>query len=751
MAHGQQHMQLPIDGENASRRRSRVVLHKLKEKLNIKVKFMKPIWKKLLCNCKIGNQTCTNCRQRHGSENSQPPSYEDASHMNVSSTVPSGTSSNCSSRKKIVVSTVNSHNKHQVVEFVPSPQQANMNAHDRFKGGNKRVMHPEHRYADHPEGGKVSFFELPPNAIEYGGNHQHGGPQNKQPCCQNNKRPENNVKYHNSPMARSSSTEIPAEKITLQTAASMDGKCKPEYNSLCTKCMPEEDKIKKGFKGLLIQTPNFNYLTENKGPATKENTPTFDRSFLIQETALVNGMSINDVYDLNSHRLGKGSYGQVLKARHKETGEVNAVKIIRKANIENAMRMKREISIMKTLDHPNIVRLLEVYEDEECLYLVMEMCSGGELFDEIVRRGCFSEQYAATMMRQIFSAIAYCHGRDIIHRDLKPENILYANMKDESPIKVIDWGFATKCGKSHKFHTLVGTPYYVAPEVLIGNYDKGCDIWSAGVILFIMLVGYPPFHGNDNATILKNVKRGTINFVPHHWRKVSKTAIELITRCLSYDPRYRISAKEAFNHEWILQNITTVYVNPCIRQSLTKDLVKRFKQFDQYNTVKRLALTCIAHHLSDMDIAPLNTAFEMLNMQGDGVIYLKDIVKDLKDEPGANDQSVENIVSHLNLTGNEAIDYVEFIAASIEEELYMQKDFCKKAFRLFDRDGTGVITRENMRKVFQCDMHKEEFTDDFVDEIFNEVDMDRDGVINYTDFCTMLYGLSRPVDSVTLD
>ncbi|GFE53172.1 calcium-dependent kinase CDPK5 [Babesia ovis] len=623
--------------------------------------------------------------------------------------------------------------------------------------------------AEHPEGENISLLELPPNAIDHIHNvtasttattHStivSSNSPNKTHCSNTNRAAKNMAREDQcswnapNPITRAYSCEKHGCITHLRTTTSMEGMPKPEYNSLCTKCMPEEDRITRGFKGLLIQTPIFKYV-KDPPQANKEATPTFDRSFLIHETALVNGMSITDVYDLHSNRLGKGSYGQVLKACHKETGEVKAVKVIRKACIENAMRMKREITIMKTLDHPNIVKLLEIYEDEECLYLVMEMCSGGELFEEIVRRGCFSEQYAATMMRQIFSAIAYCHGKGIIHRDLKPENILYSNTCENSPIKVIDWGFATKCRKTHKFTSLVGTPYYVAPEVLIGNYDKSCDIWSAGVIMFIMLVGYPPFHGNDNAAILNNVKRGAINFVPHHWKHISKSAIDLITRCLSYDPRYRITAKAAFNHEWILSNATSVHVNPIVRQSLTKDLVKRFQKFDNYSTMKQLALTCIAHHLSDGDIGSLSTAFNVLNNAGDGVLYIGDIVKGLQSDKvkGQYDPAMQRLVEKLDTNGSGAIDYVEFLAASIDEEVYKQKDFCKKAFKVFDLDGKGVITRENMFKVFQCNMGGCEFTQDFIEQIFNEVDLDRDGVINYTDFCTMLYGLSNPEEVPTL-
>nr|AZL94174.1 calcium-dependent protein kinase [Cardiosporidium cionae] len=206
---------------------------------------------------------------------------------------------------------------------------------------------------------------------------------------------------------------------------------------------------------------------------------------------------------------------------------------------------------MKRIDHPNIIKLFEVYEDSENLYLVMDICTGGELFDRIIKSSFFSERYACGLMKQVFSATSYCHAHNIIHRDLKPENLLYADPSPLSPLKVIDWGFAAKCEKKHKFSSVVGTPYYVAPEVLFGNYDQACDIWSAGVILFIILCGYPPFYGSSNREILKKVQSGNYSFEHKNWDCVSSQAKDLIKKCLTYDPRKRITAQEALQHTWI--------------------------------------------------------------------------------------------------------------------------------------------------------------------------------------------------------
>ncbi|UKK02090.2 calcium-dependent protein kinase [Theileria orientalis] len=509
-----------------------------------------------------------------------------------------------------------------------------------------------------------------------------------------------------------------------------DSQEKPSYNSLCTKCMHKEDKIPKGYKGMIIN------LQSHKSEKEKDKSPYLDRSNLVLQTALVNGKSIEDVYNLAEDKLGKGSYGNVIKGVHRLSGATRAVKIIRKAKIENAMRMKREIQIMKKLDHPNIIKLFEVYEDTEHLYLVMEMCSGGELFDRIVNKGSFSENYAAFIMRQVFSAIAYCHNKNVLHRDLKPENILYCNSSSSSTIKIIDWGFATKCFKSHKFTSLVGTPYYVAPEVLLGNYDKACDIWSAGVIMFILLVGYPPFHGSNNAEILRNVKRGSIKFIPKHWSHVSKSAMDLITRCLSYVPGTRISAVDALNHEWIIKCTS---LPPMVAPNVSKSLARRFRNFLKYNKMKQMALTCIAYHLSERELAPLTSAFEALDRDGDGMLSISEVTTGLR-ESRDTQANIEQMARELDTDQSGAIEYTEFIAASIDSRLYDQNDFCSRAFHIFDTDGDGKITREDMLRVFTAESTSVSLTHDMVDEILNEVDLDRDGTISYQEFYSMLYG-----------
>ena len=277
--------------------------------------------------------------------------------------------------------------------------------------------------------------------------------------------------------------------------------------------------------------------------------------FFKKETFIAKKTSkMTDVYTVDSKTLGSGTYGVVKKVSHNITHQVRACKIISRKKIKNWERFQTEVKILQTLDHPNIIKLYEYFEDEKNVYLITEMCTGGELFDKIVEKEYFEEAYASKIFRQILNAINYCHKLEITHRDLKPENFLYETKEDNSEIKVIDFGLSKICntkntGKIERLKTRAGTPYYISPEVLAGNYDKQCDLWSAGCILYILLCGYPPFYGDDDQEILRMVQKGKFDFDGEEWDEVSKEAKDLIKKLIT-KPERRLTAQEALDHKW---------------------------------------------------------------------------------------------------------------------------------------------------------------------------------------------------------
>ncbi|GMI61912.1 hypothetical protein ScalyP_jg6062 [Parmales sp. scaly parma] len=256
-------------------------------------------------------------------------------------------------------------------------------------------------------------------------------------------------------------------------------------------------------------------------------------------------------YDIGTD-LGSGSFSVVKAATHRETGNIVAVKCIRRASLPADEReaLRDEVSILRELDHPNIIAMHDFYEEEQNFYLVMEVMEGGELFDRIVQKSYYNEKEARDLVKILLNSMQYLHVRNIVHRDLKPENLLLANKQDDSNIRLADFGFAKRVIKPLK--TQCGTPGYVAPEILRGDtYGLSVDMWSIGVITYILLGGYPPFHDDNQSVLYKKIKAGEFVFHPEYWDPVSPEAKDLITRMLCVDHTKRLTAEDALDHPWI--------------------------------------------------------------------------------------------------------------------------------------------------------------------------------------------------------
>ena len=262
---------------------------------------------------------------------------------------------------------------------------------------------------------------------------------------------------------------------------------------------------------------------------------------------------------LGQYQLGKtlgiGAFGKVKLAHHIITGQKVAAKILNKGKIkhmEMAEKVRREINILKMCTHPHIIRLYEVIDTPTDIFVIMEFVSGGELFDYIVSRGRLPPDEARYFFHQIISGIEYCHFHKIVHRDLKPENLLLASKTEDITVKIADFGFAVKSKTDKSLTTQCGTPGYVAPEILLSKpYGKSVDMWSIGVIIFILLGGYPPFSDNNQGKLYKKIKAGQFEFHPDYWGTISKEAKDLITKLLTVDPEKRFTADQALNHPWI--------------------------------------------------------------------------------------------------------------------------------------------------------------------------------------------------------
>jgi len=273
---------------------------------------------------------------------------------------------------------------------------------------------------------------------------------------------------------------------------------------------------------------------------------------------------IEDFYELGKE-IGRGGFSVVIEGTDKATNKNYAIKCIKKATVEgeDIKLLRREIKIMKKVDHPNILKLFEVFEDEDEFFLVMELVKGKELFDKIVDKGQYTEKDAANIVRQIVSAVAYLHSNGIAHRDLKPENLLSAGDEEDEIVKIADFGFSKNFGEE-KLMTSCGSPGYVAPEVLTSeSYDNGVDMWSVGVIIYILLCGYPPFYADNAPALFKKIMDVKYDFDDPSWEDVSEDAKNLIRHLLVKDASQRYTAQQCLEDPWVKGNVASDHVlNP---------------------------------------------------------------------------------------------------------------------------------------------------------------------------------------------
>jgi len=262
---------------------------------------------------------------------------------------------------------------------------------------------------------------------------------------------------------------------------------------------------------------------------------------------------IEKIYELRSG-LGRGAFSVVLLGVNKATGGHYAVKVINKKDLgkDYEKNLKMEVDILKKVNHPNIIALKELFDTPDKLYLVMELVTGGELFDKIVEKGSYTESEASQLVRKIVSAVEYLHNLNIVHRDLKPENLLLKRADNDLEIAIADFGLSKIVGQQMMMQTACGTPSYVAPEVLnASGYGNEVDMWSIGVITYILLCGFPPFYGDTVPEIFEQIMEANFDYPDEYWGSVSKEAKDFINKLLVVESDKRLSANEALKHPWL--------------------------------------------------------------------------------------------------------------------------------------------------------------------------------------------------------
>ena len=464
-------------------------------------------------------------------------------------------------------------------------------------------------------------------------------------------------------------------------------------------------------------------ITTKSSKRQSKSTSTHRSSF--SALISINHSSILDDYTL-SRQLGEGGFGNVREAISKDTGVHRAVKTIHisKNSSLTVTSILQEVQILKAIDHPGVIKIFEVYQDAEKLHIVTELCTGGDLFHRVQARGYLSENFAAKLLFDIASAVKYCHQAGVVHRDLKPENILFEDKSPDSRIKLIDFG-GSKFNELEKMKTFMGTAYYIAPEVISGDYTEKCDVWSIGVILYIMLCGKPPYCGKSFEEIFNNILKKEVKFEGSAWRHVSDSCKNLLRKLLEKNPKNRISVSELLYSPWI----TTRSKDLVPDRSQGKRIFDRFVQFKCTNKLQMCILAFLTHQSATNEkIRSLRELFEQIDKNKDGKLSRDEIKEAMHDYGNTLKLNVDQIFEQCDFDQNGFIEFSEFVTAVQSKELEYTRHNLRKAFLALDKNGDGKISKDEVKEVLN------ELDEDCINQVFKQLDKDGSGEIDDEEF-----------------
>ena len=430
-----------------------------------------------------------------------------------------------------------------------------------------------------------------------------------------------------------------------------------------------------------------------KTPSIVAPTDTSDKKSAIQWDPSSNYSSIRQRYKILDV-VGHGKFGIIYKAESKaDSSKIVAIKVLKNNCYLDRKSITEEIRILKELDHPNIVKYYEEIEDGPYIFIVTEFCSGGELFDRIAGKTVFNESEAAAIIEKLLCALNHCHSKGIAHRDIKPENILYTSRDEHAEVKLIDFGLAKRRSGALGYETMVGTPQYVAPEVIEGNYTCECDIWSLGVVLHVMLSGLMPFVGDNTEAILRSIQKIQLNFDHPVWNKVTPPAKDLLLKLLEPDAKKRLTAAEALKHEWF--RMVKTYT-PEIDE-LDCGIMSSMKQYQGTSKFQRACLGIFVKYLKEEEINNLVEAFHALDKERKGYIGTNDLLTVLHKYYPTSD--MRELVAQMDVEGHGVINYSQFVASTLDAKQFLTKERLWALFQCFDIANNGYLKADDIMHV----------------------------------------------------
>ena len=446
-----------------------------------------------------------------------------------------------------------------------------------------------------------------------------------------------------------------------------------------------------------------------------------------------------------TNKIGEGSYGAVYLAFNIYTKQKVAIKRIVK-NEENKideLELINEINILKKLSHPNILKIIEFYQSEHSYYIITDHCSNGELYDQIKYK--YNENQLAVLFYQMLSGIAYLHAHNIVHRDLKLENILISEIEVDKKtndrffwIKIIDFGTAKIFEKNKKEKSVVGSSYYIAPEVLKKSYNEKCDTWSIGVILYMLIVGRAPFDGVDDDEIISNIKKGKYNSNHKKLIESSKEVQDLVKKLLLVDSKKRLSAIDALKHPWFKKfKAKCIYSN--ISDKKIKNYLDRLRHYQINSKFQQMVWLFIVHNVPDTnETKDILKMFRLFNDNDDGKMSKDELYNALIKyfDKSDIDKEIDDLFFLLDGSNKCYIEYEEFLGACMDKNKLLCEEHLTYAFNYFDKSNKGKISFDNI-KIYFVD---EKTNEDVFRNIFDEIDTNKDGEIDYSEFKNMMFG-----------
>eukprot|EP00520_Triparma_pacifica_P003563 CAMPEP_0118651952 /NCGR_PEP_ID=MMETSP0785-20121206/11057_1 /TAXON_ID=91992 /ORGANISM="Bolidomonas pacifica, Strain CCMP 1866" /LENGTH=509 /DNA_ID=CAMNT_0006544433 /DNA_START=26 /DNA_END=1551 /DNA_ORIENTATION=+ len=465
------------------------------------------------------------------------------------------------------------------------------------------------------------------------------------------------------------------------------------------------------------------------------------------------GADVLDVYE-KVKSLGEGSMGSVIMVRKKhqnpsqlgsfknskeftrsDTGSpekrpsqssglyaLKAIQLNRMSD-EFISELKNEIDILKSLDHPNIVRPVEVFNRRRQMFVIMELCSGGDLYT----RDPYIEASAAKICGKLCSAISYMHSRNITHRDLKFENIMFENNGPQAEIKVIDFGLSKKFMPSNP-HLMegVGTIYTMAPQVLQGLYTEKADLWSVGVIAFMLLCSEMPFSGRKRRHVIDKIMRCNYSFSSERWKNISRPAKEFVRNLIEMDPKKRYSADQALESTWLKKEFNIENRRPSV--DMMEKVNSSLKSYSGKTKLQKMALMVVAHQSTTEEILELRKAFDQYDKSNNGTIQYSEFTEVLEGMKYPKEE-LDEIFASIDVDGSGNIHYTEFLAATLETHGHIEEERLAEAFDRLDSDDSGYITKGNLKEMLGT-----EYTKEKAEALIAEADINKDGRISWNEF-----------------